>query len=61
VGNFGSAMAAAATTIVALALVAVLVSRRAQTPEVVRSVGDAFGGVLRAATGPVTGGFGNGL
>lgn len=60
-GNFGSAMTAAATAIVALALVAVLVSRRAQTPEVVRSVGDAFGGVLRAATGPVTGGFGSGL
>lgn len=60
-GNFGSALAASAAAIVGLALVAVLVSRNAQTPQVITSAGTAFSGVLRAATGPVTGGFGNGI
>lgn len=59
--NFTSAMVAAGTAIVGLALVAVLVSRNAQTPQVVRSVGDSFGGVLRAAISPVTGGFSQGI
>lgn len=59
--NFTSALTASATAIVALALVAVLVSRNAQTPAVITSAGNAFSGVLRAATGPVTGGFGSGL
>ena len=48
------------TAIVGVAILAVLVSKNAQTPEVVKSFGDAFSGSLRAATGPVMGGgFGN--
>lgn len=44
------------TAIVGVAMLAVLVSRNAQTPAVVQSFGDAFAGAIRAATGPVMGG-----
>jgi hypothetical protein len=44
------------TAIVGVAILAVLVSKNAQTPAVVKSFGDAFSGALRAATGPVTSG-----
>ena len=44
------------TAIVGVAILAVLVSRNAQTPQVVKAFGDAFSGSLRAATGPVMGG-----
>lgn len=48
------------SAIVGVALLAVLVSKNADTANVVRSVGGAFSDSLRAATGPVsnTGGFG---
>lgn len=45
---------AVATAIVGVALVAVLVSRNAQTPQVIQAGGQAFSGALRVATGPVT-------
>jgi hypothetical protein len=45
------------TAIVGVAILAVLVSKNAQTPAVVKSFGQAFSGALSAATAPVTGGF----
>lgn len=50
-----------AVAIVGVALLAVLVSRNAQTPQVISASGTAFSNALRAATGPVTGGFGGGV
>jgi hypothetical protein len=47
-----------AVAIVGVAIVATLVSKNAQTPQVISSAGDAFSAALRAATGPVSGGFG---
>lgn len=44
------------TAIVGVAILAVLVSRRSQTPAVIREFGNAFSGALNAATSPVTGG-----
>ena len=44
-----------ATAIVGLAVLATLVSKNAQTPQVITAAGNAFSGALRAATGPVTG------
>lgn len=49
-----------ATAIVGVAILAVLVSKNAQTPAVISSAGKAFGGVLSAAVSPVTGGSGFG-
>lgn len=45
------------TAIVGVAILATLVSKNAQTPQVVKSFGDAFSGAIRAATSPVSGGF----
>lgn len=42
--------------IVGVAILAVLVSKNAQTPAVIGSAGKAFAADLSAATGPVTGG-----
>ncbi len=47
-----------AIAIVGVALLAVLVSRNAQTPQVISAGGDAFARALAAATGPVMGGGG---
>lgn len=44
------------TAIIGVAILAVLVSKKAQTPEVITSFGKAFSGALNAATAPVTGG-----
>jgi hypothetical protein len=44
-----------ATAIVALAVVSVLVSRRAQTPAVIQASGSAFSNALAVAESPVTG------
>jgi hypothetical protein len=49
-----------AVAIVGVAIVATLVSRNAQTPQVISSAGNAFAQALAAATGPVTGGGGIG-
>jgi hypothetical protein len=46
------------TAIVGVAMVAVLVSKRSQTPEVIQSIGKAFSASLNAATAPVSGGYG---
>lgn len=46
-----------ATAIVGLALVAVLVSQKAQTPQVIKAAGDALSADLKAAVSPVVGGL----
>lgn len=48
-----------AVAIIGVAIVAVIVSRNAQTPQVLKAAGGAFSDALRAATGPVTGGMGS--
>lgn len=45
-----------ATAIVGLAIVAVLVSKQAQTPQVLQAGGSAFSSAIQAAVSPVTGG-----
>ncbi len=42
--------------VIGVAMLATLVSKNAQTPQVLKAGGSAFGEILRAATGPVTGG-----
>jgi len=44
-----------ATAIVGLAIVSVLVSRKAQTPAVIQASGSAFSNALAVAESPVTG------
>lgn len=44
--------------IVGVGLLAVFVSKNAQTPQVLSSLGSAFSGALSAAEAPVTGGGG---
>jgi membrane DNA delivery protein len=44
-----------ATAIVGLAIVAVLVSKKAQTPAVIQASGSAFSNALAVAESPVTG------
>jgi cell shape-determining protein MreC len=44
-----------ATAIVAVAIISVLVSRRAQTPQVIQAAGSAFSNALGVAESPVTG------
>lgn len=57
-----SAIVAIATAIVGIAILAVLVSKNAQTPQVFDAAGKAFSNAINAATGPVSGsGYGSGL
>lgn len=49
-----SAVLKVAVAIVGVAIVAVLVSRNAQTSAVINSAGSALASVLKAATGPVS-------
>jgi len=46
------------TAIIGVAILAVLVSKRAQTPAVLDSFWDGFSRSINAATSPVTGGSG---
>lgn len=46
-----------ATGIIGIAIIAVLVSKNADTSNVIAAAGKAFSGSISAATGPVTGGF----
>lgn len=43
-----------ATVIVGLGIIATLVSKNAQTPQVLTAAGQALGGSIQAAEGPVT-------
>lgn len=54
-------IATIATAIIGVAILAVLVSKNAQTPAVIKAAGNAFSGALNAATGPVTGGATSGF
>jgi hypothetical protein len=49
------ALVTIATAIVGLAIVSVLVSRKAQTPQVIQASGSAFSNALAVAESPVTG------
>jgi hypothetical protein len=49
------ALVTIATAIVGLAIVAVLVSKKSQTPAVIQASGSAFGNALAVAESPVTG------
>lgn len=49
------ALVTIAAGVIGVAIIAVLVSKNAQTSQVIGSAGSAFSNVLSAATGPVTG------
>lgn len=49
------------TAVIGIAIVSVLVSKQADTANVLTAGGKAFGGILTAALGPVSGGGNNGL
>jgi PRD1 phage membrane DNA delivery len=53
--DIGPTFVAVISGILGLAIVAVLVSRNAQTPAVLSGAGSALANVIAAATGPVTG------
>lgn len=59
-GNALGQIVTVLTAIVGVAIIAVLVSKRAQTPQVITSFWQGFGDALEAATGPVSGGSGIG-
>lgn len=44
-----------ATAVVAVAIISVLVSKKAQTPQVIQASGSAFSNALAVAESPVTG------
>jgi hypothetical protein len=44
--------------IIGVAIIATLVSKNAQTPQVLQAAGQAFGGAITAAEGPVSGSMG---
>jgi hypothetical protein len=52
---FFETVATIALAIVGLGIVAVVVSRKAQTPAVIQAAGSAFGNALGVAESPVTG------
>lgn len=53
--TFTEAIVTILTAIVGLAVVAVLVSKKAQTPAVIQASGSAFSNALAVAESPVTG------
>ncbi len=54
--SFVEALVTVATAIVGIAIIAVLVSNRANTSNVISSAGKAFTNAIKAATEPVTSG-----
>lgn len=52
--NIGASITAIAVAIIGVAIVAVIVSSNAQTPQVLQAAGSAFGGILQVAVSPVT-------
>jgi hypothetical protein len=54
-GQGWEAIATIGAGVIGVAILAVLVSKNAQTPQVLGAAGSAFSNVLSAATGPVTG------
>jgi hypothetical protein len=57
--NIVAGVVTIATAIIGVAIIAVLVSRNANTTGVLQSGGQAFGSVLAVAESPVTGSSGN--
>lgn len=53
--NFWSGIVTVLVAIIGVAILATLVSRNAQTPQVIKSAASGFAEMLSAATGPVTG------
>lgn len=53
--NLWEPIVTVAAGVIGVAIIAVLVSKNAQTPQVLGAAGSAFSNVLSAATGPVTG------
>lgn len=53
--TFVEALVTIAVAIVGLAIIATLVSKNAQTPQVIQSAGTAFGSSLGVAESPVSG------
>lgn len=53
--NIGESLAAIGAAVIGLAILAVLVSKNAQTPQVLGALGSSFSNVLSAAEAPVTG------
>lgn len=58
--GFWTAFVTVLTAVVGVAILATLVSKNAQTPQVLNSFWGGFSESLRAATGPVTGASGAG-
>lgn len=56
-GKFTDGIIAVAIAVVGLATVAVVFSKNAKTTDVVTSGGNAFAAIIKAAVGPVSGGF----
>lgn len=50
--------ASIAAAVIGLAIVAVIFSRNSQTSQVLGAAGNAFGGILKVAVSPITGGGG---
>jgi hypothetical protein len=44
------------TAIIGVAIIAALISKNAQTPQVLQAGGNAFSSILKAALSPITGG-----
>ena len=57
--NIGPLVVSVIAGIIGLAVVAVIVSQRAQTSTVISSAGTALAGVISAAVGPVSNSTGN--
>ena len=53
--DWGHSIVGLATAIVGVAIVAVLVSKKSATVEVIKAAGDAYAGALREAVSPITG------
>lgn len=53
--NITGSIVTVLTAIVGVAILAVIVSKNAQTTQVVQSAGSAFASIIKAATGPVSG------
>lgn len=58
-GNVGAMAVSVIAGLVGLAIVAVVVSKNANTSGVIQSSGSALAAVIGAAVGPVSGGGGN--
>jgi hypothetical protein len=58
-GNVSASVVSVIASIIGLAIVAVLVSQKAQTSQVLQGAGSALSKVIAAAVGPVTGSSGN--